>query len=84
VYFYVKNTNPKPLFFFFSFFSLLQNSLWTGLGGDIDKGLWGVSVLLPSAEDTCKFAAGTRPEATSVCGLKLLVYAALSYSCMRP
>jgi hypothetical protein len=25
-----------------------------------------------------------RPEATSVCGLKLLVYAALSYYCMRP
>jgi len=37
--------------------SPLQNSLWTGLGGDIDKGLWGLSVLLPSAEDTCKFAA---------------------------
>ena len=25
-----------------------------------------------------------RPYATSVCGLKLLVYAALSYECMRP
>ena len=25
-----------------------------------------------------------RPQATSVCGLKLLVYAALSYECMRP
>jgi len=37
--------------------SPLQNSLWTGLGGDIDAGLWGLSVLLPSAEDTCKFAA---------------------------
>ena len=36
--------------------SPLQNSLWTGLGGDVDKGLWGLSVLLPSAEDTCKFA----------------------------
>lgn len=29
----------------------LQNALWTGLGGDIDSGLWGLSVLLPSAED---------------------------------
>jgi hypothetical protein len=36
--------------------SPLQNSLWAGLGGDVDKGLWGLSVLLPSAEDTCKFA----------------------------
>ena len=33
----------------------LQNSLWTGLGGDVDAGLWGLSVLLPSAEDTCQF-----------------------------
>lgn len=31
--------------------SPLQNALWTGLGGDIDQGLWGLSVLLPSAED---------------------------------
>jgi len=38
--------------------SPLQNSLWTGLGGDADAGLWGLSVLLPSAEDSCQFAAG--------------------------
>lgn len=36
--------------------SPLQNSLWTGLGGDIDAGLWGLSVLLPSAEDGCRLS----------------------------
>lgn len=31
--------------------SPLQSTLWSGLGGDIDAGLCGLSVLLPSAED---------------------------------
>jgi len=29
----------------------LQNALWAGLGGSVDSGLWGLSVLLPSAEE---------------------------------
>jgi superfamily II DNA/RNA helicase len=33
----------------------LQNSIWTGLGGQVDAGLWGMSVLLPSAEDAQSF-----------------------------
>lgn len=31
--------------------SPLQSTLWSGLGGDIDAGLCGLSVLLPNAED---------------------------------
>ncbi|KAG8464314.1 hypothetical protein KFE25_003377 [Diacronema lutheri] len=37
--------------------SPLQSTLWSGLGGDIDAGLCGLSVLLPSAEDRLEMRA---------------------------
>mmetsp|Transcript_16318 Transcript_16318/g.54648 ORF Transcript_16318/g.54648 Transcript_16318/m.54648 type:complete len:210 (+) Transcript_16318:129-758(+) len=36
--------------------SPLQNALWTGLGSDVEAGLWGLSVLLPSEEDRVKMS----------------------------